>query len=106
MKKINILKKNHQFEVIINNKQKVSNKHYTLYYMSDCELETFQIGISVGKKLGNAPLRNRQKRQNREIVSNLSNIKVMNYVLISKKSSLTLEYLEKEKAIKSLFERV
>ncbi len=107
MKKINILKDNHLFDKVINNGQKVSNSNYSLFYIDDDELETFQIGISVGKKTGNAPFRNRQKRVVRSVIDEISSdIKCKQYVLISRKSACKSPYNDQINNIRQLFRRV
>lgn len=107
MKKTNVLKDNHLFDKVINNGQRVSNSKYSLFYMDDAELETFQIGISVGKKTGNAPFRNRQKRVVRSIIDQLaSDIKPKQYVLISRKNACNTAYQDQLTSVRQLFERV
>lgn len=107
MKKTNVLKDNHLFDQVINNGKKVSNSKYSLFYMDDAGLETFQVGISVGKKVGNAPYRNRQKRVVRSIIDELHNdIKPKKYVLISRKSACTTRRQDQLISLQKLFERV
>ncbi len=107
MKKTNVLKENRSFDEVINKGKKVSNPHYSLFYLNTEELETFKVGISVGKKTGNAPFRNRQKRIIRAIIDQLApTIKPKNYVIISRKSACKLTYAEQYASVKMLFERV
>ncbi len=107
MKKTNVLKDNHMFDTVINKGQKVSNSKYSLFYMDDAGLETFQIGISVGKKTGHAPFRNRQKRVVRAIVDELhTDIKPKQYVLISRKNACNTSYQDQLISLRKLFERV
>ncbi len=107
MKKTNVLKDNHLFDKVINNGQKVSNSKYSLFYMDDAELEAFQVGISVGKKTGNAPFRNRQKRVVRAIIDELyPEIKPKQYVLISRKNACQDSYHDQLISLRQLFGRV
>ncbi len=107
MKKTNVLKNNHLFDNVINNGQKVSNCMYSLFYIDDTELETFQVGISVGKKTGNAPFRNRQKRVIRAIIDEIeTDIKPKQYVLISRKNACNTPYQDQLKSLRQLFRRV
>lgn len=62
-----VLKKNSDFEYVIQNGRKKINKYYVVYYISN-GLDDSRVGISVGKKFGNAVKRNRQKRILREII--------------------------------------
>ncbi len=107
MKKINVLKDNHLFDKVINNGQKVSNSKYSLFYMDNAELETFQVGISVGKKTGNAPFRNHQKRIVRNIIDEIhDDIKPKQYVLISRKVACETSYHDQLTSLRQLFGRV
>lgn len=107
MKKQFVLKKNYEFDDVINTGKKVSNKYYSLFFKKSNLLETFKIGISVGKKSANAPQRNRQRRIVRTIImANKDKIKNYEYVIISRPSALKLSYAEQEFYINQLFERL
>ncbi len=107
MKKTNVLKDNHSFDDVINNGKKVSNRHYSIFYMDNVELETFKIGISVGKKTGHAPFRNKQKRIVRSIVDQIhTEIEPKQYVIISRKSATNLTFEEQLNNIRNLFRRI
>ncbi|AHI54335.1 ribonuclease P (protein C5) [Spiroplasma sabaudiense Ar-1343] len=66
-KKLRIVKKNHEFQDIINKKRFVKNNLFVVYFFKK-EDQFLRYGISVGKKLGNAVLRNKAKRQVRMIM--------------------------------------
>lgn len=67
MKKAFRVCKNYEFSSIIQNRQFVKSSSFVLYFRKRKE-EHSRIGISVGKKLGNAVCRNKVKRQVRSIV--------------------------------------
>ncbi len=67
MKKAFRVCKNYEFSSIIQNRQFVKSSSFVLYFRKRKE-EYSRIGISVGKKLGNAVCRNKVKRQVRSIV--------------------------------------
>lgn len=67
MKKENRVKKSQDFQNIIENKQSVGCSTLVIYYKKN-DLGYTRVGISCGKKLGNAVIRNRTKRQIREII--------------------------------------
>ena len=67
MKKINIVKKNIEFNNII----KVGNKFYSdifYVYVIKNSYEHNRFGISVSKKIGNAVTRNKYKRRIKDII--------------------------------------
>lgn len=62
MKKKYRIKKNEDFTKIINKRKSVANESFVIFYDVKSE-EYSRIGISVSKKIGNAPTRNKIKRQ-------------------------------------------
>jgi len=72
MKKQYRVKKNTEIELIIKEKNFVSNQFFTLYKRKNLETNHFRYAISVGKKIGNAVVRNKIKRQVTAIIDNLN----------------------------------
>ena len=68
MKKINIVKENRDYSRIIKKNKPFKYKDYIIY-IDKKEPSIYRFGFSVGKKIGNAVMRNRVKRQIKEIVS-------------------------------------
>lgn len=66
MKKKYRIKKDKEFQSVIHNKQSYANKHLILYVLKKNNQDLTRVGISVGKKIGNAVRRNYVKRQLRE----------------------------------------
>ena len=66
MKKINILKNNRDFNRIIKNNKSFKYKDYIIYIERDTN-DLYKFGISVSKKIGNAVVRNKLKRQIKNI---------------------------------------
>ena len=91
MNKEKILRKSEDFSTIISNKQYYKNKYFSLYYK---ESNTTLYGITVPKKVGKAVIRNKLKRQVKNIISN--NEKYIhsnyNYVIIIKEPAFFLDY--------------
>jgi len=74
MKNINIIKNNYQFQKIIGEKKSIKTPQYFVYFKKSDDY--FHYGISVGKKLGNAVIRNKVKRQVRMMIKSfLSEVK-------------------------------
>lgn len=84
MKKMNIVTKNDEFNNIINIGKKFQSKYFYLYVLKN-SLNINRYGIAVSKKIGNAVVRNKYKRQIKDIIDK-SSIRNLGYdmVLISK----------------------
>ncbi len=106
MKKINILKKQHQFDNLIKTGKVLKNQSFVLYY-KDNEKNLNRFGISVGKKLGNAVYRNEYKRKIRSIIDNNPyNIYTKkDFVIILRKSNSKKSYKELENDYNKLFNK-
>jgi len=72
MKKQYRVKKNQEIELILKEKRYSSNQYFTVYKRTNPETSHFRYAISVGKKIGNAVLRNKIKRQVTAIIDNLN----------------------------------
>ena len=69
--------------------------------------EGSKVGYTIGKKQGNAPFRNRQKRVMREIIRNNNEcLKNNHYVIIKKKEGCDLPFSELEKSLLNLIRRI
>ena len=62
MKKDYRIKKNEEFSEIISHKKSISNATF-VFYLGEKKEEHARVGLSVSKKLGNAVIRNKIKRQ-------------------------------------------
>lgn len=62
--------KNYEFSSIIQNRTYIKSSSFVCYFQARKE-EHARIGISVGKKLGNAVFRNKIKRQVRSMVDDI-----------------------------------
>ena len=106
MKKKDRVKSNILFNEIINKGRHVSNKYFVLCINKKTE-ENAQFGIAVGKKIGHAVVRNKLKRQIRNIIDkNYNNFpKFHNYIIICKKDVLILSFQEMEKELIKLINK-
>ena len=64
-----------EFQEIINKKKFIANKSFVIYYMERKEVNS-RVGISVGKKIGKAHVRNKLKRQVRMMFQDLLKYKL------------------------------
>ena len=64
MKVVNRIKANEEFVLTVKKGKTLKSPTYVIHYLST-DLQVCRIGLSVSKKLGNAVVRNRIKRQMR-----------------------------------------
>jgi len=106
MKKIYSLKKNKDFQNIIKSKQSVGCSTLVIYYLKN-ELNYTRVGISSGKKVGNAVIRNRTKRQVRALLDSLINYeKSMDLIVIVRNKFLEQDYENNLKDLKYLLDKI
>ncbi len=105
MKKREIIKKNEDFQKIIEKRRVVRNKFFSVFYIDN---NVMLFGISVPKKTGNAVVRNKIKRQIKNIIDinkkSLQNNK--QYVIIVKRSVLDLTYEKMERELINLMKEI
>lgn len=87
MKKINIVKKNDDYNRIIKKCKSYKYKDFVAY-IEWVDNQVYHFGFSVGKKIGNAVTRNRIKRQVKSILDKLSFKNNFNCIIIVRKSIL------------------
>lgn len=104
MKKYEIIKKNTDFNDIINTGRFFKNKYYSIYYKDDVE-DFPRFGLAVSKKCGNAVRRNKVKRQLRMIVDKHKNLfkKKKRYIIMVRKVIIDISYQEMEANLVNLF---
>lgn len=106
MKKYEVVKDNRLFNSIIDSGKKVRNNFFVLYYNK--VIGDAKFGIAVGKKVGNAVIRNKYKRKIRAIVDSNKLLfpKNYNYIIIVRKECLELTHQELNNALVELIEKV
>lgn len=98
MKRYEMVKSHNDFNNIINNGKKVSNKYFNIFSIKK-EYDKPNFGIAVGKKLGNAVERNKLKRRMRVIIDNNRFLfeNYHNYIIMLKKEAVDISFQEMEK---------
>ena len=106
MKKKNIIKSSREYTEIINTSNFKKNSNFIIYYQNGKIINRY--GISVPKKIGKANIRNKIKRQVKNIIDNneTSIQKPFNYVIIIRKGLLELSYKEIEISLLNLLEKI
>lgn len=106
MKKKYRVKKNEEFQAIMGRRKFYRSPSF-IVYIKEKSLNISRIGISVPKKLGNAVVRNKTKRQ---IRSMLDDIGFGNYdydfIIIVRKVYFNQEYEENRKDLEKLLKHV
>lgn len=107
MKKINVVKENNDFSTIINKGKCVKDKNLVIYCMPN-NLNRARFGISVGTKVGKAHIRNKFKRQMRNIVDNckLSYSNSKDYIIIVRKNCLEKTFDDLTKSYELLLKKI
>jgi len=107
MKKAYRIKENEEFQYIFRRGRSFANRQLVIYYMKNPEQTHFRIGISVGKKLGNAVTRNRIKRYIRQCFNDLetSILPTVNIVVIARQPTNQMTYHEVKKSLMHLLKK-
>lgn len=105
MNKDKIIRKSEDFTKIIKNNQSVKNKYFSIYYQKSGKT---LYGITIPKKIGKAHIRNKLKRQLKNIIiNNEKDIQTnINYVIIIKELSVNLNYEELQNEFINLIKKV
>ena len=104
MKKQYRLKRNEEIKEIVSSRQYLKSANFNLYYKANLDNQNIRICISTSKKLGNAVIRNRIRRQVREMVRNNFDLSLKyDLVIVVKKNYLDLAFNENLEKIKELY---
>ena len=106
MKVLNRIKKNVEFNKVIDEGTLVKSDSLTLYFLKN-DLGYTRIGISIPKKSGKAVVRNKMKRQIRAIIaSDVDLNKSIDCILIARKQFDINSFNKTKSDIKYLMEKV
>ncbi|WP_028042614.1 ribonuclease P protein component [Candidatus Stoquefichus massiliensis] len=105
MKKEYRIKRNEDFQTIIHKKNSVANSKFVIYYLkNNCHM---RVGISVSKKLGNAVVRNKTKRQVRMMIQEVfEKDQKKDFIVIVRQKFLKSSYQDNIKDLKFLYNKI
>ncbi|VHA79620.1 ribonuclease P protein component [Streptococcus pyogenes] len=94
MKKTYRVRREKDFQAIFKDGKSTANRKFVIYHLNRGQ-DHFRVGISVGKKIGNAVTRNAVKRKIRHVIMALGHqLKSEDFVVIARKGVESLEYQE------------
>ena len=106
MKVLNRIKKNVEFNKVIEEGQVIKSDSLTLHFLEN-KLGYTRIGISIPKKSGKAVVRNKMRRQIRAIIAKDVDLsKSIDCVLIARQKYEIDQFNKTVSDLKSLFEKV
>lgn len=107
MKKAYRIKRNSEFQDILHTGKSFANRELVIYYKEKTGQKHFRIGISVGKKLGNAVTRNRIKRYVRESFLQLEEtvISEVDIIIIARKPTVHMECAQIKRSLSHLLRK-
>lgn len=106
MRKLYIVKTKEEFNDLIKNGYCIKNKYFVIYSKKN-DLKYDRFGISVGKKIGKAVIRNKYKRKIRNIIDihRKDYLNNKDYIIILRSRALNLNYQELKNELLSLLKR-
>ncbi|SHE88869.1 ribonuclease P protein component [Atopostipes suicloacalis DSM 15692] len=103
MKKAYRVKSEKDFQKVFNQGQSKANRQFVVYKLPKEGQNHFRVGISVGKKIGNAVTRNQVKRRIRHALMELDKEKQFNqdldFIIIARKPVSQMDYWEIKKSL-------
>lgn len=108
MKRNEMIKDKNVFNTIIRKGQFVKDENFVIYYKDNNLYSKNKFGIAIKTSIGKANVRNKLKRQTRQIIDfNKKKFKnSYNYIIMIKEKSLQNGYNEMNKSLNKLLERI
>ena len=106
MKKYKRIVDSKEFDQIIQKRRYRSSKSFTIYFKIK-EKDYPRYGIAVSKKLGNAVVRNKTKRQIRNMIREIdSELHKYDYIIMIRRGYFTKSFEENQLDLEKLFKTV
>ncbi|WP_373470695.1 ribonuclease P protein component [Carnobacterium alterfunditum] len=101
MRKTYRVKKEAEFQKVFHNGRSTANRQFVIYVLDKKDQPHFRVGISVGKKIGNAVMRNNVKRRIRQSLTELKpQLKAENdFIVIARKPIAEMTMKETKKSL-------
>ncbi len=105
MKKEYRVKKSSEIETIIKHRKSSGNQFFVVYRKPNHENKHFRFAVSVSKKYGNAVMRNKIKRQIRDIISKIQIVDQIDIFIVIKTKAVDLTYDQIKEEITKLIKK-
>lgn len=107
MKKKYSLKRNEEIAQIVHKHRLKSDDCFTIYYQNNEKNQHSRVCISVSKKNGNAVIRNKIKRQVREMITDIFDLDLkLDYVIVVKNKYLENNFSTNKEKLNKLYLRI
>lgn len=107
MKIINRIKANEEFVLTVRKGKTLKNSSYVVHFKKN-DLNICRIGLSVSKKLGNAVIRNRVKRQIRAMCDSLIDYSghAFDVVIVVRQDFLSKDFVNNKNALSKILSEI
>ena len=95
------IKDNKEFQQVFQRGKSMANRQFVIYILDKNDQDTFRIGLSVSKKVGNAVTRNRIKRYVRQSFHELEDqiARPVDFVIIARHQTATMSMEEVKESL-------
>jgi ribonuclease P protein component len=106
MNKQHRIKKSEEIKQLVGKRQTVGNSYFVIYYQPRQE-DQFRFAVSVNKKWGTAPERNRMKRRMRDIVArHQESFRTIDFLIVAKANCKGIGFEKMKESLAELFHRL
>ncbi|UVI30325.1 ribonuclease P protein component [Paenibacillus spongiae] len=101
------LRNREDFSRIYRNGKSFANSQFVIYWSRQPDAEPFRLGVSASKKIGNAVVRNRMRRQVKEIARHLVGriTEHIDIIVIVRKPAVGMKLTELERSLLHVLKR-
>lgn len=101
------LRKREDFSKVFKHGKAAANHQLVVYFKPSSDAESFRVGISASKKIGNAVVRNTMRRRLKEILRTMEGriSKNVDIVVIVRKPAVDLEFEQLKRSVQHVLKR-